>query len=93
MNIQLEKFLKVYGSDGLQIVAAEDRDSVNEIYTGVEVRRIRPVVGYGVPLGDGLYKLFNRPEDAVAYYNQTFGQVTSSNYVLEGYGIRERIEA
>ncbi len=88
--IELQEFLKVYGEDGVQFFEAES-DPV-ESYTGLEILKISTVMGYGVPLTDSQWEVFPTAERAEEFYEQTVGQLTSSNYIFNGHGVRERVE-
>jgi hypothetical protein len=92
MDIKLEKFFKIYGDEGICFIAEEDRETAEYLYPGSEIRRIRPVKGYGIPLSSGLVEVFKTPEEASTFYNRTMGGVTSSSLIMEPYGVRERQE-
>jgi hypothetical protein len=88
--IELQEFLKVYGSDGVEFFPA-DSDAV-ELYTGLEILKIVSVNGYGVPLTDSQWEVFATPERAEEFYEETVGELTSSNFVFNPKGVRERVE-
>lgn len=92
MNIQLDTFFKIYGDEGTVFVAEEDKDTAELLYPGTEIKRIKKVKGYGVPLGEGLYEVFTEQFRANNFETQMSGGVVSGSLIMEPYGIRERVE-
>jgi hypothetical protein len=88
--IQLQKFLKIYGSDNIQFVL--ESDNPEDSYTGLEIAKIKKVSGFGVPITDKLWEVFSSEKDAEKFEDQMRGTLTTSNYILSHNGIRERVE-
>lgn len=92
MMLQLETFFKVYGDAETVFIAEEDKDAAEVLYPGTEVKRLKRVTGYGIPLGEGLYEVFSEPYKANTFQTQMSGGVVSGSLIMEPYGVRERIE-
>jgi hypothetical protein len=92
MDIQLQEFFKVFGDQGTVFVVAEDKEIVDFLYPGSEVSKKKKVRGYGIPLSNGLWEVYDDAEDAKAFYRRTMGGITSGALVMEDYGVRERVE-
>ena len=87
--INLDKFYKVLGDEGVEFFPAEVGNDVLNLYTGSRIDRIKLVRGYGVPLTDFEYRVFSNVQDAESFYRDNFGEVTSSGFALSDYGMRE----
>lgn len=73
-TINLEKFFKVYGDEGIQLIRIEpEQPSVSEMYKGLEVRKIEKLSGYGVRLAEFEYEVFDTSEEASEFYVKEFG--------------------
>jgi hypothetical protein len=85
--IDVQNFLKVFGSDGVQFVL--ESDTPDEAYTG-EITSVEPIQGYGVPLTDKLWEVFTSQQQAERFYRRQVGEITSNDLIFEPSGIRHR---
>jgi len=89
--IELQEFIKVYGSEGQEFFQADEDEAV-ELYTGLDILNCERVLGYGVPIDSNKWEVFQASREAENFYKETVGELTSSNFIFDPSGVRERVE-